>query len=59
MSAARFYAIIHFLRGITQEAGPFRTYEEAQAAGESERERHRHKPLYYTIEKRFVYPQNS
>ena len=59
MSAARFYVIIHFLRDSAQERGPFKTYEEAVDAGESERERHRHKPQYYTIEKRFVYPQSN
>lgn len=59
MNAVRFYTIIHFLRGITQERGPFKTYEEAVDAGESEREHHRHRPLYYTVEKRFVYPQSN
>jgi len=54
----RYYAIVHYHKGITQESRGFRTYERAVAAGEAELERHTLRrgigaAEYFTIEKRF------
>ena len=52
----RYYAIMHYRRGLTSESKPFTTYERAVAAGEYELE-HSVKVLghadYFTVEKRF------
>ena len=55
MIETTFWAIVVFLYGIEREIGPYETYEEAMAAGEEERRRQRHKPLYFEIRKRFEY----
>ena len=55
MTEIQYFTVIYFLRGITQEHGPYQTRDEAIAKGETERDHHRHKPIYYKVEERFVY----
>lgn len=50
-----YFAVVVFLYGVEREVGPYRTYEEAMAAGEEEGKRHRHRPLHFRIEKHFEY----
>lgn len=55
MTATRYYAVVHFLSGITQELGPYLTYMEAVEAGNAERKGQRHRPLWFEVKKRFLY----
>lgn len=58
MIVTKYYCIVHFLKGITQESRPFKTYEAAVSAGEEELRRHKHyrgigSAEYFVVEKRF------
>lgn len=54
----KYYCIVHYRKGITQESRGYRTYERAVAFGEGELERHTLRrgigaAEYFVIEKRF------
>lgn len=55
MTDVRYYAVVYFLSGITQELGPYLTYMEAVEAGNAERKGQRHRPLWFEVKKRFLY----
>ena len=56
MIETKYYAIMHYRRGLTSESKPYPTYEKAVAAGEYELEhgvRMLGRAEHFTVEKRF------